>query len=62
MNDQYLIIRVAKEKKEALKNRAFDLHLDGGMSELVMALIDKELEQANVQPAPAPTANPSENQ
>jgi hypothetical protein len=45
MKDEFLMIRIDGEKKKALQDRAFDLHIKGGMSELVVNLIDKELAQ-----------------
>lgn len=48
MSDEFLMVRIDSEKKKALKNRAFDLRLEGGMSELVMSLIDRELAAADV--------------
>jgi hypothetical protein len=55
MSDVFLIVRIPEEKKKALKDRAFDLRLEGGMSGLVLTLIDKELAAAaSASPTPEP--------
>ena len=56
MSEEILIVRISTETKKALKDRAFDLRLTGGMSELVMSLINKEL---GITEQPTPAAIPT---